>query len=119
MTHREVLLTLFECYCQRAKLSQARVSTLVFNHGGRIARIRAGRDFTVGSYERALRWFSDQWPEELSWPEGIPRPSRAGQAAEGEAARVAVPGSGERAGLTRISHQVAECIVNSSLSSVR
>ena len=98
MTHREVLLTLFECYCRRAKLSQARVSTLVFNHGGRIARIRAGRDFTVGSYERALRWFSDQWPEELSWPEGIPRPSRAGQAAEGEAARVAVPGSGREPG---------------------
>ena len=94
MTHREVLLTLFKCYCGRVKLSQARVSTLVFNHGGRIARIRAGRDFTVGSYERALRWFSDQWPKGLSWPEGIPRPYRAGQAEKGEDFPVAVPGSG-------------------------
>ncbi len=94
MTHREVLLTLFECYCRRAKLSQARVSTLVFNHGGRIARIRAGRDFTIGSYVRALRWFSHHWPEELPWPAGIERPPRAGQRGEAAATgQVAAPGS--------------------------
>ena len=94
MTHREVLLTLFECYCRRAKLSQARVSTLVFNHGGRIARIRAGRDFTIGSYVRALRWFSNHWPEELPWPAGIERPSRAGLRGEAAATgQVAAPGS--------------------------
>ena len=93
MTHREVLLTLFECYCRRAKLSQARVSTLVFNHGGRIARIRAGRDFTIGSYARALRWFSDHWPEGLAWPAGIERPPRTGPGGEATVGRVAAPGS--------------------------
>ena len=91
MTHREVLLTLFECYCRRVKLSESRVSRLVFNHWGRIARIREGRDFTVGSYERALWWFSDHWPEELPWPIGIGRPARAVQGGEENPGRVVAP----------------------------
>lgn len=91
MNHREVLLTLFECYCRKVKLSQSRVSSLVFNHGGRIARIRAGRDFTVGSYERALRWFSDHWPEGLHWPAGIERPPRSDQGGLRNYGRVAAP----------------------------
>lgn len=94
MTHREVLLTLFEHYSRKAKLSQARVSTLVFNHGGRIARIRAGRDFTIGSYERALRWFSTHWPEKYPWPTGIERPSRAGRATEKDTVGVPPQGTG-------------------------
>ena len=93
MTHREILLTLFECYCRSANLSQSRVSSLVFNHGGRIARIRAGRDFTVGSYERALRWFSAHWPEGIPWPVGIERPSRDGQSGEQNSGRVVAPRS--------------------------
>ena len=93
MTHREVLLTLFECYCRRAKLSEARVSSLVFNHGGRIARIRAGRDFTISSYERAMRWFSNNWPEGLSWPAGIERPPRSREIGEENTGRVAAPWS--------------------------
>ncbi len=93
MTHREVLLTLFECYCRRVKLSQSRVSSLVFNHGGRIARIRAGRDFTVGSYERALLWFSNHWPEKYPWPAGIERPLQTGWSDEAAVGPVAAPGS--------------------------
>jgi len=93
MNHREVLLTLFECYCRRVKLSQSRVSSLVFNHGGRITRIRAGRDFTVGSYERALQWFSNHWPEGLHWPVGIERPPRDGQDGEQNPGRTIAPGS--------------------------
>lgn len=93
MTHREVLLTLFECYCRRVKLSQSRVSSLVFNHGGRIARIRAGRDFTVGSYERALLWFTEHWPEGLPWPSGIEQPPRAGAGGEQNFSRVVAPPS--------------------------
>lgn len=98
MTHREVLLTLFECYCRRVNLSQSRVSSLVFNHGGRIARIRAGRDFTVGSYERALLWFSDHWPEGLPWPRGIGRPPRAVQGGEKNRGRVVAPRSRRKPG---------------------
>ena len=89
MDHREVLQTLFRCYCWHTKRSEARISTLVFNHGGRIAGIQAGRDFTVGSYERALRWFSAHWPDGLPWPEEIPRPSPT--------SRVAAPGTGRAA----------------------
>ena len=98
MTHREILLTLFECYCRRVKLSQSRVSSLIFNHGGRIARIRAGRDFTVGSYERALRWFSDHWPEGIPWPAGIERPSQTGRSDEAAVRPVAAPGSRRESG---------------------
>lgn len=38
------------------------------------ARIARGGGFTVRTYDRALRWFSENWPVGLEWPEGVPDP---------------------------------------------
>ena len=75
MNHRQAVLTLFTLYCGRTGKSAARVSTLIWNHGGRQKRIQEGGDLTTRSYERACQWFSDRWPADLDWPEDIPRPA--------------------------------------------
>jgi hypothetical protein len=70
-------------FCAARGLSTARVSTLVFNEGGKLGEIIAGRvDLTTRRYERAMAWFSDNWPEGAVWPEGVARPGVVAEAAE-------------------------------------
>lgn len=68
------LLTLADAYCKARKLSRARVSTIVFNAGMALDRIASGKDLTTGSWERAMAWFSQNWPEGAEWPKGVKRP---------------------------------------------
>jgi hypothetical protein len=74
MNYRLFLLNLIDRYCTHTGLSDARVSTQIFNHGNRIKQIREGAGFTVASFERALNWFSTNWPTEIDWPTDIPKP---------------------------------------------
>ena len=79
MDLRQNLLRLFERYSAAMGVSESRVSTSVLSGGHRIARIRGGGSFTVATYDRVLRWFSDHWPEDAIWPEGVERPTPAAQ----------------------------------------
>lgn len=74
MTLREQLLALFDAFAEARRLSRSRISTLVFNGGHVIDRVAAGGDVTTGKFEDAVKWFSDNWPEDAVWPEGVARP---------------------------------------------
>lgn len=69
------LLTLVDAYRLAHKVSDARVSTLVFNDGGRIAMLRDGKDIGTRRLERAIQWFSDNWPADAVWPTEVQRPA--------------------------------------------
>ena len=73
------ILLLSDAYCQAVGLSRARVSTLVFRRGGKIDAIAGGADVTTASYEHALAWFAQRWPQGAAWPDGVPRVHRAVQ----------------------------------------
>ncbi len=81
MDHQQTLLSLFDRYCAATGLSEARVSTLVLNGGWRAEKIRRGASFTVRTYERALAWFSANWPEKTEWPAEVERPASQESAA--------------------------------------
>lgn len=72
----DLLIRLSETYCQAVGLSRSRVSTIVFNDGKTLDRIAAGGDLNTRSYEKAIRWFSENWPADLAWPEGVERPGQ-------------------------------------------
>lgn len=74
MTLREQLLIVADRYAEASGIGRKRVSTLVLNGGGKLDAIAQGRDLTTGSFERAMLWFSDNWPSTVSWPQGIARP---------------------------------------------
>jgi hypothetical protein len=38
-------------------------------------RIESGKTFTVALFDNAMRWFSSNWPENATWPDGVPRPT--------------------------------------------
>lgn len=74
MNLRDQLISVSDVFCAARQLSRARVSTIVFNAGSTLDRIASGRDLATGNFERAMRWFSDNWPADTEWPEGVPRP---------------------------------------------
>lgn len=69
------LLKLAELYCAATGRSSARVSTLIFNDGKKFALIAGGADLGTRTCERAVLWFSENWPAETAWPEEIARPA--------------------------------------------
>lgn len=74
MRLNEALICISDIYCAARKLSRARVSTIIFNSGMTLDRIAEGKNFTNKSYETALTYFSENWPEGAVWPEHIVRP---------------------------------------------
>lgn len=74
MTLTASLIKVCDAYCSETRLSRGRLGTLVFNDGKAFERIAAGGDLNTRSYERAMLWFAENWPEGLDWPEDIDRP---------------------------------------------
>lgn len=74
MLNIEHLLTVADAYATAAKVEDKTVSSRVFQDSKKLAAIRSGSDITVGRYNSALAWFSENWPEEARWPHDVPRP---------------------------------------------
>lgn len=73
MTPTEQLLTLSKSYCNLRGISERTASGIIFRDSRTIVRVKEGGSLTVRSFERALTWFRENWPEEASWPEGVDR----------------------------------------------
>ena len=75
MTLVSQLLIIANSFCSARRLSLPRVSTLIFNDGKRLGSIQRGGDLQTASFERAMVWFSANWPEGAAWPSDVPRPA--------------------------------------------
>lgn len=69
------LFRLIDAYRLARDVSDARVSTLLFNDGGRIGELRSGGDIGTRRLDRAIQWFSDNWPDKAEWAADIDRPA--------------------------------------------
>lgn len=69
------LVNLCDAYCAAARLSRSRLSTIIFNDGKALDRVAGGGDLNTRSYEKAIAWLSENWPEDAVWPDGVERPS--------------------------------------------
>jgi hypothetical protein len=75
MSGREHLLNLADTYCSVVQLPRTTVSFRLFNDSKRLDAVANGKDILLGSYERAVRYFAENWPAGADWPEGVPRPA--------------------------------------------
>jgi hypothetical protein len=73
----EQLLAVASAYMRATGLRQTTLSSRVFDDGKRLTAIENGAGITVARCERALQWFSDNWPEKGRWPAGVPRPRQS------------------------------------------
>lgn len=69
------LLAIAHAYAVGADVSLTTVSSRVFDDGKKLAAIEAGGDIYSGRLNRALLWFSDNWPDGAEWPSDVPRPA--------------------------------------------
>ena len=76
MLNIEHLITVADEYGRAAQVEEKTVSSRVFQDSKKLAAIRGGSDITVGRYNSALAWFSQNWPEGADWPHSVPRPEQ-------------------------------------------
>lgn len=69
----EALLTVARAYASIAGVSLTTVSSRAFDDGKKLTAIEGGADIQVRRLDRAMQWFSDNWPEG-PWPADVPRP---------------------------------------------
>ncbi|MDE3797621.1 hypothetical protein GOB46_21030 [Sinorhizobium meliloti] len=83
MTLREQLILVSDEFGRARGIGRQRVSTIVLNRGSTLDLLAQGRsDLNTGTFERAMIWFSENWPEGAEWPAGVPRPVLQTEAAE-------------------------------------
>ena len=76
------LVALVELFAEHTGRSTGTVSRLATGSGDTIVRLRRGSTITARRVDRALRYLSDNWPEDLPWPNRADesRPGRTGSA---------------------------------------
>lgn len=80
-TLRSHLHLLATRYAETLGVSVASVGKAALRDNTFFQRIEAGEGFTIRTFDRALQWFSDNWPSDTPWPSDIPRPAPAAQEA--------------------------------------
>jgi hypothetical protein len=80
-TLRAHILSLAAAFEQATGSSWRTIGKVAMNDNTFFVRIGRGDGFTIRTFDRILQWFSDNWPENAEWPEGIERPVRTGVAA--------------------------------------
>jgi hypothetical protein len=73
---RDQLITVCTAYASATDISMSTLSTQLLNGGGRLQAIAAGGDLNTRSFEEAMTWLADNWPENAVWPKGIARPRK-------------------------------------------
>lgn len=81
MDYRAQLVSLVEAYTAALGRSEATVANAMGRDGRFFIRMREGKGCSVDTLNHVMRWFSDHWPPETAWPDGIDRPQPAKSAA--------------------------------------
>ena len=71
MTLVQKILDITDRYCAARGVTEGTVGGIIFKNSRVFPRIRAGGDLTTSSYERALRWYRDNWPDGHPMPADI------------------------------------------------
>jgi hypothetical protein len=78
-TLRTHLLDLTRAFGEATKASPATIGKRALNDNTVLARIAAGdMGFNIRTYDRLVRWFARNWPEDTDWPEDVQRPALIG-----------------------------------------
>lgn len=74
MILKQHILRVAALYRNHFGLENKTVSFRVFNDSSKLEALIRGADLQTARFETAMRWFSDNWPEGVAWPDDVPRP---------------------------------------------
>lgn len=81
MKTEQQIVQLAASFAHHRGLAMSTVSTYSANDGKWICGLKSGASCTLRKAGIVLQWFSDNWPDDLEWPQGIERPSKKRSAA--------------------------------------
>lgn len=67
MDQRAKILTLQSHLCEHLGRSHWAISVRIFGKGDFFRRLIDGGDCRTSTADRAMQWFSDNWPDDLAW----------------------------------------------------
>jgi hypothetical protein len=68
------LRSVYDAFAAASKLKASTTWARAVGDARFMDRVSGGSTFTVKTYDNALRWFSENWPETAVWPAGVVRP---------------------------------------------
>ena len=74
---KEILLLLIGMYANHKELAVTTVSAQAANDGKFYGRLMGDGTIRAQTYADVMHWFSDNWPDDLPWPQNIARPDVA------------------------------------------
>lgn len=74
MSGIDSLLNVARRYAEVEGVPLTTVSSRALNDGKKLSALEGGADINVKRLERALVWFSSNWPAGAEWPEDVVRP---------------------------------------------
>lgn len=72
---RENLIKVTQTFARHAGLGISTVARRFLGDSKLFSRIHDGGTFSVRFYDRSVSRFAENWPDDLPWPEGVPRPN--------------------------------------------
>lgn len=77
MSSTDDLLEVARAYCAAESLALSTVSWRALGDTKKLTAIEQGKaDIQLGRYNKTMQWFSDNWPANAVWPEGVERPAK-------------------------------------------
>ncbi|MBL4750910.1 MAG: hypothetical protein JKX71_10085 [Amylibacter sp.] len=78
MDQIQTLIKLAEDFAAHENKTHWSVSMRIFGKGNFFANLmKPGGDCHTRTADRVIKWFAENWPEDLAWPKGIDRPSKS------------------------------------------
>jgi hypothetical protein len=71
------LTRLIDRFTAATEISKSAIGVNALNDHKWVGRALGGASFSVRSYDRVIGYLAANWPDEVDWPESIPRPSGA------------------------------------------
>ena len=78
-------------FAQATGLSPSYISVKCGSDSRLYERLKKGGDLRLKTFRRIVQWFSDNWPADLFWPAGIPRPAPSLDSPAAQALAAAAP----------------------------
>lgn len=75
MSNIDSLLSVAAAYGAALDIGLPQVSWRALGDSKKLTAIKAGKDIQVRRLERAMQWFSDNWPANAEWPANAVRPA--------------------------------------------
>lgn len=78
MSGIDSLLNVARRYAEAEGVPLTTVSSRALNDGKKLSALEGGADINVKRLEKALVWFSANWPAGAAWPDDVLRPEGEG-----------------------------------------